>query len=58
MIFCKHKWEVTLNDYTPSYMDRNPGFEGTGTVGMTMGVKIVILTCAKCGKLDKTVREC
>ena len=57
-MFCKHAWEKVVDDYIPSFMDRNPNFQGKGTVYMTMGRKIIILKCTKCGKLDKTVEDC
>jgi hypothetical protein len=57
-IFCKHKWEVMVDKLVPSMVERilqiSPGrvIDGPGDM---RGFSITILSCQKCGAINKTV---
>jgi hypothetical protein len=58
MMFCKHKWEVKHDSLTPSIIER-AGLRGVTSANghAIMATRIIIMTCAKCGKIDKTIEE-
>ncbi len=55
-MFCKHKWEVVLNEYQPSPIEKMD-MSGITEIsyGFCVGKRIIILQCSK---LDKTIEEC
>ena len=56
-MFCKHKWTVLVEKTLPTAFDLDPAkFERVRNLDWRTLLKthIVILTCEKCGKLDKT----
>lgn len=58
MLGCKHDWEVIHDSYTKSFMvqitEMGYKFNGKTSCEDTLGFKLVILRCKKCGKLNKT----
>ena len=59
-MFCKHDWKKIVNDYMPSFAERNKEMVQRATkvpYDAHMATKIIILKCNKCGKLDKTIEK-
>lgn len=61
MWFCKHEWEVILNNFYPSPLERL-GEKGSVKLGeydpgAMLGTRIIILRCSNCGKLNKTIEK-
>jgi hypothetical protein len=57
--FCRHKWVKTHVETLESPVVRMgaAGKISTHNTRVLMGTFICILTCDKCGAIDKTVRE-
>jgi hypothetical protein len=59
---CKHEWEIVVNEYEKSPVQKmnDSGFGFTGDMTqrhIIFGKRIIILKCEKCGKLDKTIER-
>lgn len=59
---CKHEWELIINEYEKSQLQKmnERGIIMTNCslpLDFSLGRKIIILQCKKCGKLDKTIEE-
>ena len=58
-MFCKHEWEVIIDETTKSTAEKvaNDGMEGHVRLRRVdyEQKRIIILSCKKCGKLDKTI---
>lgn len=62
---CQHDWVTAVNQYDASPLERLKGAGLSKLKGgksddmkyLTQGTRIIILKCAVCGKLDKTVRK-
>lgn len=55
---CKHEWKVMVNERTRSPLEviKNHGIHvSRGEAWMTEEKIVVILSCEKCGKINKSV---
>ncbi len=62
MMFCRHAWEKTHVETLESPLQRFVGADKTRDMkyhdsDLLMGTFICILTCKKCGAVDKTVEK-
>jgi len=57
---CKHDWEVKVDRFVPALMEKL--VDSTKSMKnvppeIFVSTHIVIMTCKKCGKIDKTITE-
>jgi hypothetical protein len=55
--FCKHDWEKTHTETIPSPMERLEVKAKGVPTDLFQGTFICILTCKKCGAVNKTVAK-
>ena len=58
-MFCKHVWEVKVEKFVDSFLERSRCSRvNSCNTGLAESTHIVIISCEKCGKIDKTITRC
>lgn len=56
---CNHSWTKQHDELIPSFLERSHATKmESGSYELCESTHIIILTCDKCGLIDKTITKC